>query len=77
MISPGAPSATFSDCTSCTCDEVPLEHFFGLKFAAGITPNYGITANYRFKTETYFETGVAVKDAESYGYGALGFSMNF
>ena len=58
-------------------DEVPLEHFFGLKLAAGITPNYGITANYRFKTETYFETGVAVKDAESYGYGALGFSMNF
>ena len=58
-------------------DTVPLEHFFGLKLAAGITPNYGITANYRFKTETYFEAGLALKEAKSYGYGALGFSMNF
>ncbi|WP_027728105.1 hypothetical protein [Treponema sp. C6A8] len=58
-------------------DQVPLEHLFGLKVAAGITPNYGITANYRFKTESFFEAGVAVRNAKSYGYGALGFSMNF
>ncbi len=57
--------------------KVPLEHFFGLKVAAGITPNYGVTANSRFKTESYFETGVALKETKSYGYGALGFSMNF
>lgn len=57
--------------------DVPLEHFFGLKVAAGITPNYGVTANNRFKTESYFETGIALKETKSYGYGALGFSMNF
>ncbi len=58
-------------------NDVPFEHFFGLKLTAGITPNYGILANYRFKTETFFETGLAVKESKSYGYGALGFSMNF
>ena len=58
-------------------DQVPLEHFFGIKLVAGITPNYGIMANNRFKTESYFESGLAVRDAKSYAYGALGFSMNF
>ena len=57
--------------------EVPFENFFGLKLAAGITPNYGVTANYKFKIESFFETGVAVKNSRSYAYGALGFSMNF
>lgn len=57
--------------------EVPLEQFFGLKVAAGITPNYGVLANNRFKTESYFEAGIGLKETKSYGYGELGFSMNF
>lgn len=56
-------------------DDVPVEQYFGIKITAGITPNYGLAANSQYKTDCYFEAGIATRKNSSHSYAALGVSM--
>ena len=55
--------------------DVPVEQYFGIKITAGITPNYGLAANSQYKSDCYFEAGVATREGTSQGYAALGASL--
>ena len=57
--------------------ETALEQLFGLKIAAGITPNYGNLANYLFKGDCWLEGGIGLKDSKSYAFASLGIKTAF
>lgn len=56
--------------------KVPVEQYAGLQFAAGITPNWGITANYLYEADLYCEFGAGWKNDKVFQQFTVGLNLN-